>query len=174
MDADTADGYQLANLNRGLNVQFVRGIFEDIQNDLVIIRALRRSCQAECERWLEVGQHFLVCIRCGVMGLIYDKIIKVIVFEAVQMQRHALNVAADHMGMWLFDALHVSANRGARPQFSESLSGLVDQLLSVSEEQGPAATALGVHDGGHCFAGAGCVIQKSNRLIVVSHGLQRF
>ena len=172
MDADTADGYQLADLNRGLNVQFVRGIFEDIQNDLVIIRALRRSCQAECERWLEVGQHFLVCIRCGVMGLIYDKIIKVIVLEAVQMQCHALNAAADHMGIGLLEALHVSANRDARPQLSEGLGGLVDQLLRMRKKQGSAATALGVHDGGHCFAGAGCVIQKSNRLIVVSHGLQ--
>ena len=78
------------------------------------------------------------------------------------------------MGVGLLHALHIPPYSNTRPQLAEGLRRLVHQLLGMSQEQGAATTVFGVHDRGHRFAGAGGVVQQSNRFAVVPHGLQRF
>jgi len=54
VDADTTNWHQLADLYGSLDVQLVRRVLENIKNDLIVIRSLRRGCQAQCEGWLKI------------------------------------------------------------------------------------------------------------------------
>ena len=86
MDADAADRYQFSNFYSGPDIEFVGSIFENVENDFVIICALRCGSQAESERWLEIGQNLLVCIRRGMMRFIDNEIVKTVILELLQVQ----------------------------------------------------------------------------------------
>ena len=49
---------------------------------------------------------------------------------------------------------------------------LIHQLHRVGQEQRALAESLGVHDGGHRFAGTGGVVEQGNGLEVAAHLLQ--
>ena len=107
------------------------------------------------------------------MGLVHNDIAEVIWLEPFQVQCHTLNTAADHKGVALFHALHVAAYGDPRPQCPEGLGGLIYQLYRVSQKQCALAKPLGIHDGSHCFASAGGVVEQGNGLKVAAHLLQR-
>ena len=136
----------------------MRCIFEDIQNYLVIVGTLRRGSQSQRERRLEVGQHLLVCIRRSMVGFIHDEVIKGIVFESVQVQRHTLDTAADNVGVRLLYALHIAANGYTGPELAKCLRCLIYQLLGMGQEQHPASAAFGIHHSCNGFSRSGGVI----------------
>ena len=171
MDADTPHRHQLTNLHGGLDVQLVSGVLEDVQ-DVLVVGPLRRGGQAQGKFRRKVGQDLLVCIGGGVVGLVYDDVSEVIGLEPLQVQRHALNAAADHKGVALLHALHIAAHRGPGPQLPEGLGSLIHQFHRVGQEQRPLAEPLGVHDGGHRLAGAGGVVEQGDGLEVAAHLLQ--
>ena len=61
VDADAPHRHQLADLYGGLDVQFVGGVLEDVQ-DVLVVGPLRRGGQAQGEFRREVGQDLLICI----------------------------------------------------------------------------------------------------------------
>ena len=61
------------------------GILENLQNDLVVIYSLRRCRQAKGKCRLEIREDFLICIGSSVMRFIHNQVIKIIVFELIQM-----------------------------------------------------------------------------------------
>ena len=115
----------------------------------------------------------LVCIGGSVVGLVHNDIAEVIRLKPLQIQDNALDAAADHKGVALLHALHIAAHRGPGPQLPEGLGGLIHQLHRVGQEQRALAEPLGVHDSGHCFAGAGGVVEQGDGLEVTAHLLQR-
>ena len=133
VNADTAHRHQLTDLDSCLNIQLMRRVLEYLQNALIVC-AFRRSCQAQRERRLEVSQYLLIGIRRCVVSFIDDQIIEIIIFEGIQMQRYALNAAADDMRIGFFEALHVPAYRLLRPQTRKGCSCLIHQLLRVCKE----------------------------------------
>ncbi len=169
---DAPHRHQLADLHSGLDIQLVGGIFENIQ-DVLIVGPLRRGGQAQSKIRREVGQNFLICIRRSVVGLVYDDVAEIIRFEPLQVQSHALNTAANHKSAALLHALHIAAHRSPGPQLPEGLGGLIHQFHRVGQEQRAFAEALGIHDGGHRLASAGCVIKQGDGLKVAAHLLQR-
>ena len=171
VDADAPHRHQLADLHGGLDIQFVGGVLEDVQ-DVLVVSPLRCGGQAQSEFRREVGQNLLVCIGGGVVGLIHDDVAEVIRLEPLQVQSHALNTATDHKGVALLHALHIAAHRGPGPQFPEGLGGLIHQLHRVGQEQRALAESLGIHDGGHRFAGAGGVVEQGDSLKITAHLLQ--
>ena len=106
------------------------------------------------------------------MGLVYDKVIKRVILESLQMQRHALHTAADHMGLRLLHALHEAPRRRLRPQRPEGLRRLVYQLLGVGQKEGPASAALCVQDRCYCFACARGVAEQGDGFPALPHGPQ--
>ena len=171
VDADAPHRHQFADLHGGLDVQLVGGILEDIQ-DVFVVGPLRRGGQAQGKFGREVGQDLLVCIGGGVVGLVHDDVAEVIGLEPLQIQRHTLDAAADHEGVALLHALHIAAHRGPGPKLPEGLGGLIHQFHRMGQEQRPLAKALGVHDGGHCLAGSGGVVEQGDGLEVAAHLLQ--
>ena len=171
VDADTPHRHQFADFHGGLDVQLVGGVFENIQ-DVLVVGPLRCGGQTKSKFRREVGQDLLICIGGGMVGLVHDDVAEVIRFEPLQVQRHALNAAADHKGVALLHALHIAAHRGPGPQLPEGLGGLIHQLHRVGQKERALAKPLGVHDGGHCFSGAGGVIEQGDGLEVAAHILQ--
>ena len=172
VDADTPHRHQLADLHGDLNVQLVGCILENVQ-DILVVSPLRRGGQTQGKFRCKIGQDPLICIGGGVVCLIHDDVAEVIWLEPFQVQGHALDAAADHKGVALFRALHVAAYGDPGPQCPESLGGLIHQLHRVSQKQRPLAESLGIHDGGHRFAGASGVVEKGDGFKVAAHLLQR-
>ena len=106
------------------------------------------------------------------MGLVHDDVTEVIRLEPFQIQRHTLDTAADHKGVALLHALHIAAHCSPGPQLPEGLGCLIHQLHRMGQEQCALAEPLGVHDGGHCFAGAGGMVEQGDGLEVAAHFLQ--
>ena len=118
VDADAPHRHQFTDLHSDLDVQFVGGVLEDIQ-DVLVIGPLRCGSQAQGEFRREVGQDLLVCIGGGVVGLVHNDVAEVIRLEPLQVQCHALDATADHEGVALLHALHMAAHRGPGPQLPE-------------------------------------------------------
>ena len=85
VDADAPHRHQLADLHGGLDVQLVGGVFENIQ-DVLVVGPLRCGGQAQGKFRREVGQDLLVCIGGGVVGLVHDDVAEVIRLEPLQVQ----------------------------------------------------------------------------------------
>ena len=172
MDADAPHRHQLADLHSGLNVQLVGGVLEDIQNVLVV-GPLRRSGQSQGKFRRKVGQHLLVCIGGGMMSFVHNDVTKVIRPEPLQVQRHALNTAADHKGICLLHILCIAAYGDLRPQFPEHFGSLIHQLHRMSQKQRSFAEAFGIHNSSNRFAGSGGVVEQGDGLKIAAHLLQR-
>ena len=158
MYADTPHRHQLTDFYSCLDIQLMGCIFEDIQNHLVIVGALRRSSQSQSKGRFEVGQHLLVCVCRSMVGFIHDEVIKGIVFKSIQVQRHTLHVAADHVGVRLFYALHITPNGYTGPKLAKCLRCLIYQFLGMGQEQYSASAAFGIHHRRNGFSRSGGVI----------------
>ena len=66
----------------------------------------------------------------------------------------------------------IAAHCGPRPQLPKGLGGLIHQLHCVGQKQRAFAKSLGIHDGGHCLAGAGGMIEQSDGLKIAAHLFQ--
>jgi hypothetical protein len=172
MDANAAHAHQLADFHGGLDIQLVRCIFENIQDDGVVVGAFRRGGEPQRKLRLEIGEHLLVGVGRGMMRLVDDEIVEITVPEPVQIQRDALNTAAHDVRVRLLDGVHIAPDGGLRPQGLEGLRRLLHELVGVCEEQRPAAAGLGIHDGGHGLAGTGGVIEQRDGLMPLPHGCE--
>ena len=172
MDADAANRNQRADLYGGLDIQLVGGILEDLQ-DIYVVRPLRRGGEPQRELRLEIGQNLLICICGGVVRLVDDQIVKSVLPELIQIESHALDAAAHHMGVRLFEIVRELTDSHLRPQVVEGIVGLVDQLHRMRHEQHPPAATLRVHDCSYGLACTGSMIEKRDGLPVLPHGFQR-
>lgn len=107
------------------------------------------------------------------MSLVHNDVAEIIRPEPIQVQRHALDAAADHKGICLLHILCVASYSDLRPQFPERFGSLIHQLHRMSQEQRSFAEAFGVHNGGHRFAGSGGVVEQGDGLKIAAHLLQR-
>ena len=157
VDTNAAHRHQLADFHGGLDVQAVRCIFEYFQY-ILIVGALRRGGQAKGKARGEVRQHLLIGLGGSVMGFVDNEIVEGVRQKAVQVQRHALHAGTDHLGVSLLVILHIQPQRRHRPELAESVGGLGNQVLGVSDVKRPPAHALRVADGGDGLAGAGSMV----------------
>ena len=171
VNANAAHRHQLANLDGGLNVELVGGVFENVEN-VGVVGALRRGGQAQGEGRGEIGEHLLVGVCGSMMGLVDDDVAKVVRPKMLQIQGHALNAAADNEGIVLFCALNIAAHRHLGPKGAEGLCSLIHQLHRVRQKEGALAQTLGVQHGGHRLASAGGVVKQGDGLGVVAHRRQ--
>ena len=106
------------------------------------------------------------------MRLVDNQIVESVFPELIQVQCYAMDAAAHHMGVRFFEVVSEFADSHFRPQVAESVIRLVHQLHRVRHEQHTATAALGVHDCGNGFACTCCMIEQSDGLPVLPHGLQ--
>lgn len=133
VNANAAHRHKLANFDGGLNVELMGGVFENIEN-VGVVGALRCGGQAQGEGRGEIGEHLLVGVGSGMMGLVDDEVAEVVRLKMLQIQGHALNAAADDEGVVLFCALNIAAHRHLGPEGAEGVGGLIHQLHRVRQK----------------------------------------
>lgn len=170
-NADTAHRYQRIQFNCRFQIQLVCDIFEDIQRVLPV-GTLGPSRQSQRKQRIEIRRDLPVHLRRPMVAFVNYQIAEVIRREYPDIRRHALNAAAHDIRIGFPVSFHIPAGADLRPELSEAVVGLVNQLLLMSKEQGAFAQALGIRDNCHRFARSCDVIKQHYSFIGTSHGFQ--
>ena len=168
MYTDTSDRDKLAYLHGGLNVQFMRCVFEYVKY-IFIICTLGSCSKSQRKFRLEICKHFLICIGRSVVCFVYDKVVKIVGFEAVKIECNALYASAKDISIRLLNRINISADIDGFPKLFECLCSLLYELDGMGKKERSAAALLCVCHSDNSLACTCCVIEQSDSFMLCTH-----
>ena len=172
MYSDTTNGHKLADFHRRLDIELMRGIFENVQN-VPVVGTFGSRRQSEREGRFEIRQNFLIGFSCRMMRFVNDQILKIRFAKLLRMQRDALHTAANNKRILFFERTHIDTDAHVSPQSFECLRRLCDKLVGMRDKQRALANALCVRDRSHGFSRACRVINQGDGFMPPTHFFKR-